>query len=248
LPAYRAHLGQLLRPSYQALGLFAPAGEDDPERTLKRAAVVRALALSVRDPELVGRLSAIGRADLAGERTPELTKLAPDLRDEALAAALRTGGAPALDQAIARLEKTEDAQVRTRLLSAMGAVEDPALSQRVLDLLLDPVLRTNERLSLLYGQISQRSTRERAYSWLKQNFGPYTAKLGENARSHVFGIVGYFCSAERAAEAKAFFAPKAEAIPGGSRELDRALESIAHCRALVTAQAPSARAYFGPAR
>src|SRR5690606_37958614 len=128
-----------------------------------------------------------------------------------------------------KLKNTEDAQVRARLLSAMGLVEDPTLSQRVLHLLLDPVLRTNERLSLLFGQASQRATRERAYSWLKQNFDAYVGKLGETARAHVFGILGSFCSTERAAEARDVFGKKAEQIPGGARELAQSLEAIAQC-------------------
>jgi alanyl aminopeptidase len=190
------------------------------------------------------QLAALGRAILAGESPPQLASLAPELRDEALTVALREGGAPALEQAIAKLATTEDAQVRQRLLSAISLLDDPALGDRVLGLALDSVLRTNERLTPLFGQAGQRTTRDHAYTWFKQNFDALMAELGPRARSGALGVVGHFCSEERAADARAFLGPKVKAIPGGDRSLALALESVDQCEAFAKAQAESARAYF----
>jgi alanyl aminopeptidase len=267
LPAYRAKLAALLAPTYRRLGLLASPGED-MDRALERALVVRTLALSARDPALDAQLAEFGRAELGlgparephetargSAREPhetargsarEQTKgtLANELRDEALTVALRADPRALLEPAIARLLASEDAQERSRLLSAVVALDDPASAARVLALGLEPRLRTNERLSPLYGQAGQPPTRASALSWLEQNFEPFLAQLGGNARPHVFGVLGQLCTASEIASARAFFAPRAEAVPGAGREFALALESAALCQAFRGAQADAARRYF----
>ena len=65
------------------------------------------------------------------------------------------------------------------------------------------------------------------------------------------GYAGYlpyaassFCTAERAAEARAFFAPRVGATEGGPRNLESAIESVELCAARVEHASESARSFF----
>lgn len=246
LPAYRSYLSALLAPQFRALGLFAKAEEGDAEVALKRASVVRALALSARDPALSAQLAQFGRAALGLEdaRKPSTERLVPELRDAALIAALRLDPVGLLEPAIARLRASEDAQERARLLSAIGAVDDPTFSARILGLALEPGLRTNELLSPVFGQAANLATRDLALAWLDQNYDALSQQLNINARSRVFGILRYTCDSADPEAQLARFQARAEAVPGGPRAFALARESAELCRALRAAQGKDARSFF----
>ncbi|MFT3924816.1 MAG: M1 family metallopeptidase [Myxococcales bacterium] len=244
LPAYRAKLIVLLGPAYRELGLFATDGGSDVELGLKRALVVRALALSARDPAVSAPLAKFGRAELGVTPAPPGT-LPTDLRDEALTAALREDPKKLLEPAIARLLASEDSQERSRLMSAIAGLDDPAYTPRVLDLSLDPRLRTNERLAPLYGQAGQVRTHAKALDWLTAHFDAFVAQLNSNAKPHVFGVLANACQAADIEREAAFLEPRAASIPGAPHEFALALESAKLCEAFRSRQADSARQFFG---
>lgn len=243
LPAYRAKLAALLQPIYRQLGLFAIDGGADAELGLKRATVVRALGLSARDAALGAQLAKFGRAELGlGEAPPGV--LPTELRSVALGVALRDDPKQLLEPAIARLLVSEDAQERTRILSAIGSLDDPAYSPRVLSLGLEPRLRTNERLGPLFGQAGQMRTHQAAVDWLTQHFDTYLAQLNINARPRVFGVLARACQADEIGREEAFFRPRAEAVPGAPHEFALALESAKLCEAFRVRQGASAQRFF----
>jgi alanyl aminopeptidase len=255
LVTYRAKLISLLEPTYRELGLLprASAGAEvqDPatavEQGLKRAVVVRSLALSARDPALSSELAKFGRAEL-GVGTAPPGALQNDLRDEAISCALREDPKKLLETAIARLLASEDAQERARLLSAISTLEEPTVSSRILDLALEPRLRTNERLSPLFGQAARRQTHETASRWLEQHFDTFVAQLNSNMRPRLFALLGYACAAPDIERERAFLEPHLSQVPGADHEFALALESAQLCEAFRARQSDSARAYFAPQR
>jgi hypothetical protein len=132
-------------------------------------------------------------------------------------------------------------------LGALSANLDPELSAFVLDVSLTPELRTNERLGLVNGQVSTQETRERAYAWVEQHFDALASLLGGELGARLTGVVGAFCDLPRAERARAFLAPRVEALTGGPRLLRLNLEAAQACAAFAEAQRASARAYFGAA-
>ncbi len=243
LPAYRAHLAAIVAPWFRELGLFAGPGETDPEIALKRLSVVRALGLSARDPNLSRELAKFGRAEL-GLGEPQKARLAPELRDAALTAALRLDPSTTLEPALARLRTSEDSQERARLLAAIVAVDDPAYSAQILALALSPTLRTNERLSPVYGQAANRTTRSLALAWLDQHYDALFAQLNINARPRLMGVLRYTCDQTDAEPLIESFRKRAEAVAGGRRAFALALESAELCRAFRAAQGKAVQAYF----
>jgi alanyl aminopeptidase len=252
LPAYRSKLTALLEPAYRELGLLVTDSGNDAELGLKRAAVVRALGLSARDPAVTAPLAKFGRAELAVAPAPPGT-LPTDLRDEALSVALREDPKQLLEPAIVRLLASEDAQERARLLNAISSLDDPAYTQRVCDLALEPRLRTNERMGPVFGQVGQPSTRKAAVGWLQQHFDAYLAQLNINARPRVFAVIGNACEHGEIEQEKAFLEPRVPGVPGALHEFALGLESARLCEAFRARQSASAQAFFlavagGPAR
>jgi alanyl aminopeptidase len=240
---YRAHLAALLRPLYARLGIF-PTGTPSGDEKLLRARVVRALALDAKDAALTAELAALGKALLGAGEHARLAELPPELFEPAMSAALRGGDPELLKRAIDKLVHENDGTWRGRLLAAISGLDQPALSERVLALSLDPGLRVNERLAPLYGQMGRRETRAHAYAFLKQHYDALSAALSERGTTHVIGVVGHFCSRAEAEDAQSFFAARAPKLPGGPRELALALESVSLCAALADVQKEGAQRYF----
>ena len=248
LPAFRAEVAATLRPLYQKLGLLPRAGGSvRGEEKLLRASIVRALYALAEEPTVTRELARLGRP-LIESGTSEDKALPSELIELALAAALREGGAPLFERAIEQLFAASDGLVRGRLLTALSATRDPALSARVLGLSLDPRLRTNERLLPLYGQSAMPETRGEAFSWVQQNLQALLNLLGAHGGNDLIGTAGGFCTEERAREVEQFFGPKSASIPGGPRELALTLETIRTCAALREAHGEALRALYAPKR
>jgi alanyl aminopeptidase len=243
---YRARLAHILAPLYASLGIFPKATPSGDEKLL-RARVVRALALDARHEPLLSELAGLGRALLGVGAEARLGELPSELIEPALSAALRSGDDALLTRAIDKLRNESDGTVRSRLLSALSNLDQPAQSERVLLLSLDPALRVNERLSPLYGQMARRETRAQAYAFLKQHYDALSAALSERGTSHVLGVIGHFCSPAEVEDAKSFFSVRAEKLPGGPRELSLALESGTLCAAFSLAQKEGVQRYFANA-
>jgi alanyl aminopeptidase len=251
LPAFRAEVAKILRPAYSRLGLLPRAGAQvSGEEKLARASVVRALFGLAEDPTLTRELVKQGAPLLAPVAPAKPAKPASastipsELLELALTATLRSGGAAAFDRAEALLFEATDGVLRSRYLTALSYVRDPALSTRALSLALDARLRTNERLIPLFGQLGQPETRDSAFEWLRANYDALQPQLGGHGGNDVIAATASFCSEDKAREVDAFFAPKSPHIAGGPRELLMALESIRSCAALAGAYSAEARGLY----
>lgn len=245
LAAYRAHVERMLRPVYRPLGLLPAQGKTPSgEEKLLRAEVVTALAFEAEDPALLHELAQRGMYLLdLGEKKPARA-LPPELIDVAYRAALRAGDESVLSRAIDKLVHEDDGTARGRLLSALSRLDRPEWTPRVLALSLDPLLRVNERLSPVFGQMAQKKTRELAFQWLKEHYQALLGALSEHQQAGLMSATHSFCSEDKAREVEGFFEPLAQRLPGGPRDLAQALESIRLCAALKAAQGESAQAFF----
>ena len=248
LPAFRGELSKLLRPAYLKLGLLPKAGTPSGEEKLRRASLARAMFSLAEDPSVTSELARLGRPLLQAQApgSAPSSKVPSELYELALSAAVREGGSAAFDEVEAQLFAASDGVLRSRLLNALAYVRDEALGKRVLQLSLDPRLRTNERLLPLFGQLGQRETRERAFSWLRESYDALQTHLGAHGGNDVIAATASFCSEEKAREVEAFFAPKSQQIPGGPRELLLTLESIRSCAAIGNTYGDKIRALYAP--
>ncbi len=244
-PAYRARLHALASPLYNKLGMFPkPNQAADGEAKLTRALLVRALAFGAEDKTVRAELFKLGRAQLGMAEDARLAQLPAELVEMALMVAVQDGGAAIFDKAQEQLLASDDGMVRARLLNALSATKAPALGMRVLDLALDARLRVNETLAPLAAQTALVETRDGAFEWVSQHLDAFLTRVSEHRAARVISSFGDFCSEDKARAVETLFAPKAEKIAGGPRELKLALESIRICAAVRTAQQASAQAFF----
>jgi len=240
--ALRAHIARLYAPAVAALGWKATA-TDSPARRLYRAKLLDFLAIDIADPATQREAARLGRRllGLDRDRVRHPDAVDPDLADTALEAAARTGGAAVFDALVAELGRTEDAQIRERILGALSGVREPALIARALELSLDPKLRKTERLAPLR-LLASIETRDVAWAWLKAHFDELAALLPDRYGGRLPQMYKV-CDPARAEEVRAFFTPRVDKLTGGPRNLAQALETAQQCAARVDAQRDSVERY-----
>jgi cytosol alanyl aminopeptidase len=243
LPAYRRLVRELVAARQKKLGLFS-APREDGDAKLLRPTLVSALAFEARDASLRQELAKLGRAQLGMVTDKRSMRLSSELYEAALSVAVQEGGGPVIEQVSTAIANSNDGMERNRLLGALGSNLNPELTPVVLEVALSPNLRTNERLTTVLGQIRLRETREVAYAWVEGHFDALIERVGEEIGAQLTAVAGAFCTPAQAERARAFFAPRVDALTGGPRLLRLNLESSELCAAFAAAQRDSARKWF----
>jgi alanyl aminopeptidase len=224
------------------LGFSARKGESPSDRRLRSGA----LALLARSghPEVVRELVRLGLAYAGlsdGRFHPEAVD--PDLAGLVLGVAVEHGDRALFDALRGRLASTDDASLRRRILGALGQARDAERSALALALSLDPELRRQEGMTTLFVQSMDHRTRAAAWRFLQDHFDAVVAKVPETYAASL-PYLASFCEPEGAAEAGAFFEPRAGAINGLTKVLRQVREGIGLCAAQVAAQRESAQRFF----
>ena len=239
----------LFGPAAKRLGYAAKKGESIGSRRL-RAAVLKLLAWA-EDPAAVKKLSALG-LDYAGlGKKYHDGKFHPDaidadLADIALAVAVEHGDLALFEALEKRLAETDDAALREQVITALSSVRDRARIDRVLALTLSDRLRKSE---ILWGPLYLLSldprTRDDSWAFVKAHYDALVPRLPEAFAVAILPWVARgYCDEAHAADATAFFAPRAEKVPGMPKNSRQAVEGIRLCAAMAAAQSESARAFF----
>ena len=140
------------------------------------------------------------------------------------------GDAVLWKQLVATLQRASTPAVRRAIVVALGSFREPALLESSLDLLLDGTLRSQDYRTLMGGVGKQ--SREIVWEWFQLRYDELLDTLGPMSTPRLPAIASGFCTAERAAQAKAFFRASVRAPSGTERNLSLALESIARCARL----------------
>jgi len=206
--------------------------------------VIRFMVMDVRDPRARSRAARLGRtyAGYGNEAKPGIVE--PQLAGLVLAAAVQEGDAGLFDHLVGLLVQSHDATTRNRILAALGHAEEPALSERALDLSLDPRLRMNEVSTVLGPQFQNPRTRDRAWRWLTDHFDALSTRLGPSQVGYMPWFAASFCSDEAAAEVERFFVPKVAGLPGGPRNLASTIEEISLCAEKAKVYRPAVERTF----
>ncbi len=160
-PAFHGWVRSLFDGAGADLGWDPKPGEDD-ERKLRRAAVLRALALVARDPEVVAA---------AGLRYQTLrahpAAVDPNLLDIVVAAAARAADAQRFEELKARAASELDPAAKRRYLHALAMVEHPELVPRAVELSLDDFVQMQDFASYLGTLLANRAAREAAWQMVQ---------------------------------------------------------------------------------
>ncbi|HEX7047640.1 MAG TPA: M1 family metallopeptidase [Gammaproteobacteria bacterium] len=180
-----------------------------------------------------------------GDGEVHLDAVSPDYMSLALNVAVEESGAEFFEHLVTLFKTSENPLIRRTILGALGGATEPALTARIQELLLDPELKRNEVPRLLYSYAGEPENRVEAWNWLREHYDEVTALMAPDHASSLPFIAGGFCSTERAAEVQDFFADRVKELPGGPRNLAKAIEGIELCAAQKAAQSDSANAFFG---
>jgi aminopeptidase N len=151
-------------------------------------------------------------------------------------AVLRTaaaGGDKALyDRYVAELARTHATPEEFyRFLNALAFFRDPALVTRTLEFALSTEVRSQDAPGLISILLAQPASQEAAWAFVKARWPQITEKLGVfQGVPAVVGALGGFCSMERAADIRAFFAKNP--VPPAARSLQQSIERIESCVSL----------------
>ena len=164
-----------------------------------------------------------------------------------LRVAAASGDAALYDRYIAHSRSQRATREYYRFFGALSSFRDPALVQRTLNFAISPAVRTQDTGMLIGGLLGQAHSRDAAWAFVQAKWPTLTQKLGTfQGIPDIIGAVSSFCSTEAAAQVKQFFARNP--VPSSERTLQRSLERIENCAALVARQSPALNAWMSAAR
>jgi cytosol alanyl aminopeptidase len=246
-PRIEAFARTLMSPELAKLGWTKRSGEADTAMDL-RSHVLWFLADVGQHPAVRTEAKRRAAAYIGFGKDSAIHRDAVDenLAGTALSVAGEDADAPMLDALIASFVKTQDDELRGILLAGLSRVRNPALSGRVLDLVLDDRVKYTEMLRPLWSQFSMPETRDAAWKWLKDHWDAVSTRTSAAMFSGVqlLAIPGGFCDEAHAQDVGTFLGDRAAKVDGGPRVLAKTLEEIHLCAARRSAAEADARRFF----
>jgi aminopeptidase N len=239
---FQTWIRQRFTPELNTLGVPGSTTDND-DRQSRRATLLYLVGVTGNSADVQQQARS-----LAMKYIDDPTSLPPTLAGTVINVAATGGEATLYDQYMAQLPKLSDKpEEYYRFFYALDSFRDPALVQRTLKFAISPDVRTQDTSSLIAGLISQPTSRQAAWMFVKDNWDLLTTKLGVfQGIPRIAGAVGAFCSREEAADAEAFF--KAHPVPAAERTLKQAFERAENCAAVRERQQMAASEWLATAK
>ena len=223
--AFAAWIRTTFRPALDAIG-EAPKPGDSDEVLTRRGTLWQLLGLTAGDTALQTKARALAEAYLANPASLPPSFVAPVLQ-----VAAAGGDAALYDRYLAAAKASLAAPEQYyRVFNALASFRDPALADRTIAYALSPDLRSQDTPTLI-GQLLNSSASDKMWAALSSQWTALSDRLGSfQSLPYIVGSLGGFCTAERAAEIRTFFA--AHPVPAAARGLAQSLERIDSCVAL----------------
>jgi aminopeptidase N len=218
-----AWIGRTYRPVLERVGID-PSPKDDEDTNSRRGVLWRLLT---EDADLQARAKGLARDYMANPASLPPTLVAPVLQ---VAAA---GGDQALyDSYLQHMNAATNAPEEFyRYFNTLGLFRDPALVTRTLRYSISPEVRSQDTPLLLEQMLGAPASRDAAWAFVKQEWPALTAKVGVfQSMPMIVGGLRTFCSTDKAADVRAFFAT--HPVSETARALEQALERIETCVAV----------------
>ena len=232
---YETFVDRLYAPRLAALGFDPKVGAyagEDPEKSQRRAQLATTLAYVAKDAPLRAQLRDAAAAYLDGKTAA----LDPAYIDLALGVWAEEAGLAGAQRLFALALASQDPLFRPAALDAIGTSGKPDIAQWVLTGARDPRLRPIERYQLTGGVIATTGSRDIGWAWMKENLAEMMEGAGGIFLSaRLPGLVGGFCSTERAEEIAASLRPRLAGTTA-ELELERTIERVRSCGMLKQAR------------
>lgn len=236
-PNYRRFVNRMFRARARQLGWDAKKGDSDEIKML-RSTLLGMVAGRAEDPVLIEQAKKKARMWL-----DKRSGVDADMLDDILILAGRHD-AKLYQRFAEALEKSEDHTERRALISGMAGTRDPKQLTANLTIALSGKYGLRETATFIWLPLSRPDTRQVIYDQIKQNYDQILEKLPRMAHRFVLSVPAAFCDQEHYDDAKAFFGPKAEKLPGGTIVFERTLERMELCMAYRAAQKASVEAFL----
>jgi aminopeptidase N len=244
---YRRLIRQFYGPRVKTMGFTPKAGAyagEDPEKSELRNQAVAMLAGTGQDPALRQQLADAARAYLAGDKTA----LDAAWFGTAFRIVIEQGGLPAAKSLVETGLGSQDSLFRSAALSAVSGSGKEDIAHWLMNEFDDARLRRNERQGFIRGVVGTKGTRDWGFAWLQTNYDKLSASGGGIFfASRLPGMVGGYCSVQKADEIAAFLRPKL-AGKTGALELERTVERVRSCGILKDARGAELSAEFKKVR
>ncbi len=239
-PNLAAFVRKVFAPRLLAIGLQAQPHEEEDVRLLRATLLPLVLgegqvASLQKDAE---RLLSDWLAD--ADRHP----LDAESLQALLVAAPQRAGRPLWDALHKAALKTQDRNLRSALLDALGAFREPQLSQASLELIRSGEFEMREAMRILWGAASRPESRSGAHRFVKQHFDALVSGLPRDAGANLAKVAAGFCDDTERLDAEAFFTGRSTRYVGGPRVLRQTLERIAQCTRLRQVQGEGLRNFL----
>ncbi len=235
--ALRQSLGGLYSGRLKDLGLDPTTELDrtDPiSATQMRSSVVEFLATVAKDAALRAELAERAKAFLGmgGDGQLHRDAISPDLADVAFLVGAEDIGANFVDALLKHLVTSQDGNLRSEILSALGHTTARSKIAAVRALALSDTIRNNEVRMLISSEMYDEETAAPTWDWIREHYKALSARYAKWTEQDLITSEDHFCNPERRDEVDSFFKPRIADIEGGKRALDNTLEEIDLCIAM----------------
>lgn len=215
----------------EELGWEFKPKESDETRLLRQRSILL-LAETAQAPAARKKLAEGGRAVLGFGNHGALTldAIDPDLRGASLRMATALGGEAEFDAALRHLRPSQEAQLRSQLVAALGTASTAALRERAREVMLTDKVRPEEAYFVLAGQIENPATRHDARNWMRRNSEALFAKFPDSWQAFIPSLDGRgLCTMGEARELENYYGARVEKLEGGPLALRQKVEEIQLC-------------------
>ena len=237
--AFSAWIERTYGPVDTSLKARPAASLTTREALLRDAVGGLLLAVGERDAERAA-LARSAAAYIGSGQPANLNALRAEQLGPAIGALVRAEGKAAIDAALAYIDTSTNQSERAAILSAIaGNAETDVLATLITDLAEDRI-SASEYFTFLAGAM-RAGLRDETGLWtaFETHFDAILPRVPEIRRPQLASFAGMFCSAEGAAQAKAFFEARAADLPGHERNLAQGVERAELCAALAREALPS---------
>ncbi|MFK7888632.1 MAG: M1 family metallopeptidase [Gammaproteobacteria bacterium] len=207
--------------------------------------LARFSALVAREPT-VRKVALASVSEALTKDGIDYAKLTPLTRQVALTVAVQDGDDTVRERILNTFLDSGDAQYRAAALSALGHTTKPKLAARLRQLALDGRIRTNEISRLLNSQLRDQNARNDAWRFVRDHYDDLLERMPPSHAARLPKSMVPFCDTVMVDLMLGVFAERAPEVPGGQRELDKAIESIEQCAARSEHERAQVRDVFAP--
>ncbi len=225
--AFESWVRRTWKPALQAAGM--PQAGESPETAWRRDTLFSIVGRIGKDPETIAEARRI-----ATQYLDNADSVDPNLGPVALSVAAENGDAALFTRLQHSFETSNDPQISERALGLLGSFQDPVLVNRAMDYATSGKVKNQSSLFILAGTLGNPETRDASWHYITTHWPAVSSQLTEMNGGAIVGSTGSFCSADKEAEVKQFYAT--HPVHAAARALTRAQASINDCIEFRSAQ------------